>query len=100
MIACCSPSDSDFVETLNTMKYANRAKEIKNKVVANQDKSSKMIGELRSRIAALEAELLEFKQGRRTVDVDGHEVVNDQYHENVYLTVSINFSKVYDKFTN
>ncbi|CAB07273.2 Kinesin-like protein klp-12 [Caenorhabditis elegans] len=90
MIACCSPSDSDFVETLNTMKYANRAKEIKNKVVANQDKSSKMIGELRSRIAALEAELLEFKQGRRTVDVDGHEVVNDQYHENVYLTSEVN----------
>ncbi|CAI2350351.1 unnamed protein product [Caenorhabditis sp. 36 PRJEB53466] len=90
MIACCSPSDSDFVETLNTMKYANRAKEIKNKVVANQDKSSKMIGELRSRIAALEAELLEFKQGRRTVDVNGHEVVNDQYHENVYLTSEVN----------
>ncbi|PIC34309.1 hypothetical protein B9Z55_014003 [Caenorhabditis nigoni] len=90
MIACCSPSDSDFVETLNTMKYANRAKEIKNKVVANQDKSSKMIGELRSRIAALEGELLEFKQGRRTVDVDGHEVVNDQYNENVYLTSEVN----------
>ncbi|CAL2040449.1 unnamed protein product [Caenorhabditis brenneri] len=90
MIACCSPSDSDFVETLNTMKYANRAKEIKNKVVANQDKSSKMIGELRSRIAALEGELLEFKQGRRKVDVDGHEVVNDQYHENVYLTSEVN----------
>ncbi|CAB3406080.1 unnamed protein product [Caenorhabditis bovis] len=90
MIACCSPSDSDFVETLNTMKYANRAKEIKNKVVANQDKSSKMIGELRGRIAALEAELLEFKQGRRTVDVEGNEVVNDQYHENVYLTSEVN----------
>ncbi|CAI5449435.1 unnamed protein product [Caenorhabditis angaria] len=90
MIACCSPSDSDFVETLNTMKYANRAKEIKNKVTANQDKSSKMIGELRGKIASLEAELLEFKQGRRTVDVDGHEVVNDQYHENIYLTSEVN----------
>ncbi|KHJ83170.1 kinesin motor domain protein [Oesophagostomum dentatum] len=86
MIACVSPSDSDFVETLNTMKYANRAKNIKNKVVANQDKSSKLIGELRGRIAALEAELLEFKQGRRTIDSDGHETVNDQYQENVMLT--------------
>ncbi|KAK6021136.1 kinesin motor domain protein, partial [Ostertagia ostertagi] len=86
MVACVSPSDSDFVETLNTLKYANRAKNIKNKVVANQDKSSKLIGELRGRIAALEAELLEFKQGRRTVGVDGVESVNDQYHENVMLT--------------
>ncbi|CAD6199989.1 unnamed protein product [Caenorhabditis auriculariae] len=90
MIACVSPSDSDFVETLNTMKYANRAKEIKNKVVANQDKSSKMIGELRGRIASLESELLEFKQGRRTLDSDGTEVVNDQYHENVLLTAEVN----------
>uniref|UniRef100_A0A914DG64 Kinesin motor domain-containing protein n=1 Tax=Acrobeloides nanus TaxID=290746 RepID=A0A914DG64_9BILA len=38
MIACASPSDVDFVETLNTLNYANRAKNIKNKVVANQDK--------------------------------------------------------------
>lgn len=90
MVACVSPSDSDFVETLNTLKYANRAKNIKNKVVANQDKSSKLIGELRGRIASLEAELLEFKQGRRTISCDGVESVNDQYHENVMLTAEIN----------
>lgn len=36
MIACCSPSDRDFMETLNTLKYANRARNIKNKVVLNQ----------------------------------------------------------------
>ncbi|CAJ0936108.1 unnamed protein product, partial [Mesorhabditis belari] len=90
MIACVSPSDSDFVETLNTMKYANRAKNIKNKVVANQDKSSKAIGELRARIAQLETELLEYRQGRRTVNGDGLEVVSDQYHENVMLTAEVN----------
>ena len=32
MIACVSPSDRDFMETLNTLKYANRARNIKNKV--------------------------------------------------------------------
>ena len=32
MVACVSPSDRDFMETLNTLKYANRAKDIKNKV--------------------------------------------------------------------
>lgn len=36
MIACCSPSDRDFMETLNTLKYANRARNIKNRVVLNQ----------------------------------------------------------------
>uniref|UniRef100_A0A1I7WYE6 Kinesin-like protein n=1 Tax=Heterorhabditis bacteriophora TaxID=37862 RepID=A0A1I7WYE6_HETBA len=56
-------------------------------VVANQDKSSKLIGELRGRISALESELLEFKQGRRTIGGDGVEAINDQYHENVMLTI-------------
>jgi len=32
MIACVSPSDREFMETLNTLKYANRARNIKNKV--------------------------------------------------------------------
>ena len=32
MVACVSPADRDFMETLNTLKYANRAKNIKNKV--------------------------------------------------------------------
>ncbi|KAL3982081.1 Kinesin motor domain family protein [Acanthocheilonema viteae] len=89
MIACISPSDCDYVETLNTLKYANRAKDIKNKVVANQDKSSKLIGRLRSRIAELEAELLDFKQGRITVS-DGVESFNDQYRENVLLQADVN----------
>lgn len=38
MIACISPSDRDFMETLNTLKYANRARNIKNRVVLNQVK--------------------------------------------------------------
>ncbi|EJW75370.1 hypothetical protein WUBG_13722, partial [Wuchereria bancrofti] len=88
MIACISPSDCDYVETLNTLKYANRAKDIKNKVIANQDKSSKLIGTLRSRIAELEAELLDFKQGRITVS-DGVESFNDQYRENVLLQADV-----------
>ena len=89
MIACVSPSDCDFVETLNTLKYANRAKNIKNKVVANQDKSSKVVAELRGRIAALEAELLEYKQGKRMIGEDGLEVVNDMCSENLYLNVCL-----------
>lgn len=61
MIACISPSDRDFVETLNTLKYANRARNIKNKVTVNQDKTSKQISSLRTEIQALQAELLAYK---------------------------------------
>lgn len=61
MIACISPSDRDFMETLNTLKYANRARNIKNKVIANQDKASRQIASLRAEIQALQQELAEYK---------------------------------------
>lgn len=64
MIACISPSDRDFMETLNTLKYANRARNIKNRVQINQDQSSRTISSLRREIAALQLELLEYKQVR------------------------------------
>lgn len=64
MIACVSPSDRDFMETLNTLKYANRARNIKNKVVVNQDKTSQQISALRAEIARLQMELMEFKAVR------------------------------------
>lgn len=57
-----SPSDRDFMETLNTLKYANRARNIRNKVILNQDKSSRTIAILRGEIQRLELELLEYKQ--------------------------------------
>lgn len=61
MIACVSPSDRDFMETLNTLKYANRARNIKNKVMVNQDRASQQINALRSEIARLQMELMEYK---------------------------------------
>lgn len=40
MIACCSPAETNFEETLNTLKYASRARNIKNKPVVNRDPAS------------------------------------------------------------
>ncbi|KAG1654867.1 Chromosome-associated kinesin KIF4 [Nymphon striatum] len=37
MIACVSPADYNFEETLNTLRYADRARKIKNKPVINRD---------------------------------------------------------------
>lgn len=85
MIACVSPSDRDFMETLNTLKYANRARNIKNRISINQDKTSKTIGELRQKIAQLQLELVEYKQGKRVVGADGTEMVNDMFYENNML---------------
>jgi kinesin family protein 4/21/27 len=35
MIACASPADSNMEETLNTLRYADRARKIKNKPIVN-----------------------------------------------------------------
>jgi hypothetical protein len=37
MLACASPADANITETLNTLKYANRARNIRNRVVINQE---------------------------------------------------------------
>jgi hypothetical protein len=37
MIACVSPADINREETLNTLRYADRARRIKNKPVINRD---------------------------------------------------------------
>uniref|UniRef100_A0A7N6FAD4 Kinesin motor domain-containing protein n=1 Tax=Anabas testudineus TaxID=64144 RepID=A0A7N6FAD4_ANATE len=85
MIACVSPSDRDFMETLNTLKYANRARNIKNKVVVNQDKTSQQISAMRAEIARLQMELMEYKAGKRVACEDGSEGYSDLYQENAML---------------
>ena len=92
MIACISPVDRDFIETLNTLKcvrplrcvgippararththththtlqlracarhrYANRARNIRNKVIINQDSATRQIQMLHATIARLQREL-------------------------------------------
>ncbi|KAI9278677.1 hypothetical protein BDA99DRAFT_492852 [Phascolomyces articulosus] len=59
MLACVSPADSNFMETLNTLKYANRARNIKNRVTINQDfaGSSIEVNQLRSLVARLRMEI-------------------------------------------
>ncbi len=37
MIACVSPADSNIEETINTLRYADRARKIKNKPILNVD---------------------------------------------------------------
>uniref|UniRef100_A0A8C7A8D8 Kinesin family member 21A n=1 Tax=Nothoprocta perdicaria TaxID=30464 RepID=A0A8C7A8D8_NOTPE len=94
MIACVSPSDRDFMETLNTLKYANRARNIKNKVVVNQDRASQQINALRSEITRLQMELMEYKTGKRIIDEEGVESINDMFHENAMLQTENNNLRV------
>lgn len=51
MIACISPADTNCEETLSTLRYAERAKRIKNKPVVNQDPQAAQILRLRHEVS-------------------------------------------------
>ncbi|KAG6400314.1 hypothetical protein SASPL_137140 [Salvia splendens] len=57
MIACISPADINAEETLNTLKYANRARNIQNKPVVNRDPISNEMLKMRQQLEFLQAEL-------------------------------------------
>lgn len=55
MIAAVSPADYNFEETLSTLRYANRAKNIKNKPKINEDPKDALLSEYANEIARLKA---------------------------------------------
>jgi kinesin family protein 4/21/27 len=57
MIACVSPAEVNFEESLNTLKYAARARNIKNKPVVNRDATASQIAQLKAEIEALRSQL-------------------------------------------
>ncbi|XP_052190955.1 kinesin-like protein KIN-4C isoform X2 [Diospyros lotus] len=61
MIACISPAETNAEETLNTLKYANRARNIQNKAIINHDPMAAQMNRMRSQIEQLQAELLFFR---------------------------------------
>ena len=51
MLACVSPADSNMEETLNTLRYADRARQIKNKPIVNRDPQSAELAKLRQQVS-------------------------------------------------
>jgi len=45
MMAAIGPADYNYDETLSTLRYANRAKRIKNKPIINEDPKDALIRE-------------------------------------------------------
>ncbi len=53
MVACVSPADINFDETLTTLRYANRVRNIRNKPVVNRDVNAVQITNLKQEIQNL-----------------------------------------------
>jgi hypothetical protein len=57
MIACVSPADSSFEETLNTLRYASRARYIRNTPVKNVRRQSEVFHQAAGAVDHLHAEI-------------------------------------------
>ncbi|CAK4253158.1 unnamed protein product [Aphanomyces euteiches] len=77
MIACVSPVAANFEETLNTLKYANRAKNIKNRPVVNHVKEAEtdeQIQRMKHEIQMLQSQLVVKPQ---TPSEDQQQIIDD-----------------------
>lgn len=57
MVACISPAEFNYDETLSTLRYASRAKNISNKPVINEDPKDAMLREYQAEISRLKMQL-------------------------------------------
>ncbi|XP_062871412.1 kinesin-like protein KIF1C isoform X2 [Trichomycterus rosablanca] len=74
MIAALSPADINYEETLSTLRYADRAKQIRCNAVINEDPNARLIRELKEEVNRLRDLLL--SQGLSAL-VTGSEVNNN-----------------------
>ena len=57
MIACVSPADTNMDESVNTLRYAHRTRNIKNKPIVNSDPASAEMSRLRKQVYQLQQQL-------------------------------------------
>ena len=67
MICAIRPGAKYFDETVNTLKYADRAKQIKNKAVVNENPQDKLVRELKEENEKLKAQLAAAGGPRETI---------------------------------
>jgi kinesin family protein 3/17 len=63
MIAAISPADYNYEETLSTLRYASRAKAIKNKPKVNEDPKDALLKQYENEINKLKAMLDRMNNG-------------------------------------
>lgn len=73
MIACVSPADTNADETLSTLRYADRAKHIKNKPTVNIDPNMALIQGLRDELASVKHELAILRAGENSLTLDDNQ---------------------------
>ena len=77
MIAACSPADYNYEETLSTLRYAARAKAIKNKPTVNEDPKDALLKQYEEEINSLKKMLENMKKNGGTNVENMAQIAND-----------------------
>ncbi|XP_042881308.1 chromosome-associated kinesin KIF4-like isoform X2 [Penaeus japonicus] len=85
MLACVSPADSNMEETLSTLRYADRARKIKNKPVINRDPQAAEIAKLRQQVQQLQVQLLASSSSGGGVAITSSDELNALLSQNRLL---------------
>lgn len=101
MVANVGPADWNYDETLSTLRYANRAKNIKNKPKINEDPKDAMLREYQQEIARLKNALAQREPGSGTAMATLTEEemskmrqeIEDQLKSSLSLTGTIQLSR-------
>mmetsp|Transcript_20771 Transcript_20771/g.34088 ORF Transcript_20771/g.34088 Transcript_20771/m.34088 type:complete len:1426 (-) Transcript_20771:300-4577(-) len=72
MIACISPADINFEESLTTLKYADRAKKIKNRAIINEEEEKRMeeVKQMKEEIESLNQQLSKLRPNQLARDLE------------------------------
>ncbi|PNF34169.1 Osmotic avoidance abnormal protein 3 [Cryptotermes secundus] len=98
MIACLSPADNNYDETLSTLRYANRAKNIKNKPRINEDPKDTMLREYQEEIKKLRQMLETTSSSRNTAILMTDEKVLAEEREKVRLEYENEMKKMREQY--
>ncbi|EFO16338.2 KIF17 protein, partial [Loa loa] len=86
MLACISPSSDNYDETLSTLRYANRAKNIKNKPKINEDPKDALLREYQEEIQRLKAMI----QGDNNMHTNSNELDEEREQLKAEFNAAIN----------
>ncbi|XP_055376838.1 kinesin-like protein KIF3A [Condylostylus longicornis] len=86
MCATISPADSNYVETISTLRYASRAKSIQNRTHINEEPKDALLRHFQEEIAALKKQLedglFDPGSGEELDDIENEEDVDIEDEEN------------------
>ncbi|CAG8467879.1 1610_t:CDS:2 [Dentiscutata erythropus] len=100
MIACVSPAEYNAAETLNTLKYANRARNIKNSAIIMQEEAGwndlehlqNLVLKLRSEIKNLKT--LSVSNENINIQYNGSETPDSQIPSSLHIDTDVKTDKV------